>query len=70
MVVVTDYSDFEFVNEVMFLLVQGRDFANLSSFVREHLGFEPIVSVSMDGVVIIDSNSGKDVVFIPFRSSV
>jgi hypothetical protein len=64
------YSDFEFVNDVMFLLVQGRDFANLSSFVREHLGFNPIISKSCDGVIIIDSGSGRDVVFIPFRSHV
>lgn len=62
--------DFEWINEVMFLLVQCRDFANLTSFVKEHLGFKPIISKSCDGIIIIDSVSGRDVVFIPFRSPV
>lgn len=62
--------DIDWVSEIMFLLVHSRDFVNLTSFVKENLGFEPIISKSSDGVVIIDSSSGRDVVFIPFRSPV
>ena len=63
-------SDIDKINEILFNLVNSCDFANLTSFVKEHLGFEPIISKSCDGVVIIDSGSGRDVVFIPFRSPV
>ena len=64
------YSDIDFVSEVLFLLVQCHDFSNLTDFVKEHLGFVPIISKSCDGVIVIDSTTGKDVVFIPFRSPV
>ena len=60
-------SDIDKINEILFNLVNGRDFAGLHSFFRVTLGFDPIISRALKGIVVIDPKTGHDIVFIPFR---
>ena len=60
-------SDIDKINEILFNLVNSYDFAGLKSFFQVMLGFEPIISKSKKGIVVIDSKTGQDIVFIPFR---
>lgn len=60
-------SDIDKINEIVFNLVNSRDLAGLKSFFKVMLGFEPIISKSRKGIIVIDSKTGQDIVFIPFR---
>jgi len=61
-------STFDNMNRHLAELAYAGDFIGLRSFLVAIMGLDsPIISKSQDGVIVIDSKTGKDIVFIPFK---